>query len=78
LAISNSPFGQGRYKAFASVLELNPASRETAESDVPFFLNAAMISAECQSILLARMTYPQCLWLVVILVVTDFYYYTLL
>jgi hypothetical protein len=47
-AIKNSPFGQGRVKAFASVDELNPAARDSAASDVPFLRKPAMISALCQ------------------------------
>ena len=48
-AMSFSPRGHGRESAFASVEELNPALRDTSASDVPFFLNPAMISAGCQS-----------------------------
>ena len=48
-AMSFSPRGHGRLMAFASVEELNPALRESAAIDVPFFLNPAKISAGCQS-----------------------------
>ena len=44
-AINLSPFGHLRVNAFESVVELSPASRETAASVVPFFFIAAMISA---------------------------------
>lgn len=47
-AIKNSPFGQGRVKAFARVDELNPAARDSAASDVPFFRKPAIMSALCQ------------------------------
>lgn len=48
-AMSFSPRGHERDRAFASVEELKPALRDTSASDVPFFLNPAMISAGCQS-----------------------------
>ena len=40
-AISFSPFGHGRSSALASVELDRPALRETAASDVPFFLSPA-------------------------------------
>lgn len=48
LAISHSPFGQGRLRAFARVAEDSPASRETRAIEVPRFRKAAMMSAGCQ------------------------------
>lgn len=49
-AISNSPFGHGLVKALANVELPNLASLETRDRDVPFLRNAAIISAECQSL----------------------------
>lgn len=48
-AISLSPLGQCFINAFASVEDASPDLRETADSDVPCFFSAAMMSAECQS-----------------------------
>jgi hypothetical protein len=48
-ALNLSPFGQWRLSAFASVEDASPDLRETADSDVPRFFCAAMMSAGCQS-----------------------------
>ena len=44
VAIINSPFGQGRVRAFARVEELSPWRRDSAASEVPFLRSAAIIS----------------------------------
>lgn len=49
LLIISSPFAHGRINALARVVELKPAARDSAASEVPFLCSAAMISALCQS-----------------------------
>lgn len=56
IAISHSPFGHGRFRAFASVDEASPASRESFAILVPRLCKAAMMSAGCQSFLVIPFT----------------------
>ena len=58
-AIISSPFGHGRDNALAKVDEFNPALRDSAAKDVPFFRRLAMISAGCQSVCFV-LKFPPC------------------